>query len=217
MFGCTVALLFIAFTLLACGVAIAGPVANTQQFQQKAAKTAARGMPDVSSQQKPAEVQPAEGAPVEGAPVEGQPVEEEKIKIEISEKEIDARVPSYKKNLKEIIRDADANIKRIDSQLKAEDNERGAKEHYDKGNAFYNEGKFEDAGKEWNSALGLAKELEFRKRIRGSLKRAARQIRQAKEKREAEEWAKKKDQLRGKPEPAKTEAEPKKNEAEPKK
>ena len=187
-------LFFIMFTLLACGVVMAGPVDNARQLQQKEVKTAARGIPGVSSEQKPVVEQTAEEAPVEG-----QPAEEEKIKIEISEKEIDARVPSLSKNLKDIIRDAEANIKRVDDQLKAEDNELGAKEHYDKGNTLYNEGKFEEAGKEWNSALGLAKELEFRKRIRGSLKRAARQIRQAKEKREAEEWEKNKAEQKEKP------------------
>jgi hypothetical protein len=197
MFSCAVALLFLAFTLLTCSAAIAGPMANTQEFQQKAVKSAARGIPGVSSEQKPVVEQAAEEALVEG-----QPAEEEKIKIEVSEKEIDTRVPSLSNNLKDIIRDAEANIKRVDDQLKAEDDERGAKERYDKGTAMYNEGKFEEAGKEWNAALGMAKELEFRKRIRGSLKRAARQIREAKEKREAEEWAKKKAQLRGQPEVA---------------
>lgn len=201
-----ITMLSLVFALLTCGVAMAGPVANTQQFQQKAVKSAARGIADVSSQQKPVvEGQVSEGAPVEGQPAGEQPAgeqpaEEEKIKIEITEQEINKRVPSYKNNLKDIVRETEANIKRIDDALKAEDAEKGAKEHYDKGNALYKEGKFEEAGKEWNTALGLAKEREFRKCIRASLKRSARQIRIAKEKREAEEWAKKKDQLRGKPE-----------------
>jgi hypothetical protein len=227
MYSPAVALLFFAFALLACGVAAAGPVANTQQFQQKAVKSAARGIPDISSQSKPVDVntavnpqQPSDedtgdssiqeksARSVEEKQVEGQPaeekivVEEEKVKIEISEKEIASRVPSYKTDLKDIVREAEANIRKIDDALKAEDAEKGAKEHYDKGTAFYNEGKFEEAGKEWNTALGLAKEREFRKCIRASLKRAARQIRIAKDKREAQEWAKKKDQLRGKPEVA---------------
>lgn len=189
---------FIVSVFLVCGAAMAGPIDNAGQFQKKEVREAVKGIPGASSKPKPViEGQLAEGQPVEGQPAEGQPAEEEKIKIEVSEKEIDTRVPSLKKNLKDIIRDADANIKRIDDQLKAEDSERSAKEHYDKGNVLYGEGKFEDAGKEWNSALGLAKDTEFRKRIRGSLKRAARQIRQAKEKREAEEWEKKKAELSG--------------------
>lgn len=150
------------------------------------------------------------------APEEKVP-EEEKIKIEISEKEIASKVPSYKTDLKDIVREAESNIKKIDDALKAEDAEKGAKEHYDKGSALYNEGKFEEAGKEWDAALGLAKEREFRKCIRASLKRAARQIRQAKEKREAEEWAKKKAELRGQRVTPKTEPDTQKKEPDTKK
>lgn len=148
------------------------------------------GMDDKPAQEPEKKIAASAAKPTVAAPEE-KPVEEEKVKIEVSEKEIDARVPFYKESSQDIIRDAEAKIKMIDSQLKAEDNEREAKERYDKGNEFYKDGKFEEAEKEWNAAFGLAKELEFRKRIRGSLKRAARQIRGAKEKRETEERAKK--------------------------
>jgi hypothetical protein len=189
----TMLILFLSVFIL-CGVAAAGPIDNARQFQQKEVKTAIRSQSPSSLAEKPGPaIDTVSGESVVN-PAEEQPVEEEKIKIEISDKEIESRVPSYKTDLKDIIREADASIKKIDDALKAEEAEKSAKEHYDKGSAFYNEGKFEEAGKEWNTALGLAKESEFRKCIRASLKRSARQIRQAKEKREAEEWAKKKEE-----------------------
>lgn len=177
-------------TALAC--------AQDAPSDERDVSTPDKGLAAAPEQKAAATAETASAAALKEKPAEEKAAEEEKIKIEISEREINSRVPSLKNNLKDIIRDADANIKRIDNVLKAEESERGAREHFVKGNSLYKEGKFEEAEKEWNTALGLAKDPEFRKGIRGCLKRAARQIRIAKGKREAEEWAKKKAELRGK-------------------
>ena len=150
------------------------------------ARPAASATPQAVSAQGPAPAEPAAPAEEKAAA----PAEEEKVKIEISEKEIDARVPSYKTNLKDIIREADASIKKIDEALKAEESEKGAKEHFDKGTALYNEGKFEEAKAEWEKALGFAKGPEFRGCIKASIKRAQKKMDEAKTKLTAEQRAK---------------------------
>lgn len=131
-----------------------------------------------------------------------------KSSIEIKPENIEKSVPSYNLSLKKLIEEAEKNIKKIDGDIKEreilkrnQEREDSAREHFEKGNRLYAEGKAEEAREEWQKSLDITKDPEMREYVRKSEERAweeerarkkeeaARQEALAAEKKEAERLA----------------------------
>ena len=129
-----------------------------------------------------AEEQPAnQTAPQEASPAPAQEnkAEPEKEKVEISPEVIEKTMPSYKLNLKQLIEEAERNIKKVDDELKKQEifkrnQEKEAKCRglFEKANALYAQGKLKEAKEEWIKALALTKDPEIQGYIREAEKRA---------------------------------------------
>ncbi|MEA3369649.1 MAG: hypothetical protein U9Q24_04815 [Candidatus Ratteibacteria bacterium] len=84
-----------------------------------------------------------------------------------------------KHNLKKMIKEAGENVEKADVELKEKEAEKRnrereveIREHFEKGNALYKEGKLKEAKKEWQKVLEMSKDPEMRDYIRGCEKRA---------------------------------------------
>lgn len=100
----------------------------------------------------------------------------EKIEIKVDPALIDKEIPLYKTDLKQIVFEAEQSIKKIDEKLKSEENDKAAREHFDKGSALYSEKKYDEAKSEWESALKVAATPSMRGAIKNCIKRAEYQI-----------------------------------------
>ena len=97
----------------------------------------------------------------------------------VSQKMTEKEVPSYGYSLKRIIKEAKKNLKKVDGKLKEQEilkekqeKEELTRQHFDKGNLLYKEGKYEEAKKEWQKALEITKDPEMRSYINQSKRRA---------------------------------------------
>lgn len=87
--------------------------------------------------------------------------------------------PSYSLNLKQLMKEAEKNIEKIDGELKKQEAEEEnkkkeieAREHFDKGNQLSNQGDLKGAKEEWQKALDITKDPEMKDYIRTSESRA---------------------------------------------
>ena len=100
----------------------------------------------------------------------------------------------YIHNLKQMIEEAGENVKKADAASKEKEVEKRnkereteIKEHFERGNTLYKEGKLKEAKKEWQKALAVSKDPEMKDYIRKSVKRAkAEEVARKKEERERE-------------------------------
>jgi hypothetical protein len=111
-----------------------------------------------------------------------------KDKIEIKGDAIEKSIPSYRMRLKDILKEAEENIKKVDKELKSQEvvarnREREAKvaEAFEKGNQLYKNGKLEEAKEEWKKALGISKDPEMRGYIEEAERKAVEEGRRIKE------------------------------------
>ncbi|MCM8760829.1 MAG: hypothetical protein NC938_07575 [Candidatus Omnitrophica bacterium] len=95
------------------------------------------------------------------------------VRLEVSDKILDKDLPSYKTNLKEIVREAEYNLKRIDGTLRERDNEKIAKEKFERANELVKEGKFEEAKNEYEAAKKLTTNMDFKRTIKESEQKIA--------------------------------------------
>ena len=96
----------------------------------------------------------------------------------------------YTYNLKQLMEQAEKNIKKVDENLKEKEIEKRNQQreseaigYFEKGNVFYKEGKLKDAKKEWQKALEITKDPQMKNYLRDNEKKARK-----------EELARKKDQ-----------------------
>ncbi len=110
--------------------------------------------------------------------------EKEVVPSEIIEKTI----PSYRMRLKEILKKAEENIKKVDRDIKEAEiykrnqgREQRSAEAFERGNQLYKNGKPEEAREEWNNALSISKDPEMRGYIEEAERRAGEKDRKIKE------------------------------------
>lgn len=90
-----------------------------------------------------------------------------------------AKIRSYTLNLKQLVKEAEKNIKKVEGEIEEREiencnrqREDEIRKHFERGNTLYKEGKLEEAKIEWQKALKISKDPEIRDYIRGSEKRA---------------------------------------------
>ncbi|MFH1753296.1 MAG: hypothetical protein ABH875_03840 [Candidatus Omnitrophota bacterium] len=89
-----------------------------------------------------------------------------KVKIEISQQIIDRQMTAYKGNLKEIVKEADKNLKKIDGELKGQESGEAVTNHIKAADAYYAEGKIEEAKAEFKAAMVAASTPAMKKSIK---------------------------------------------------
>lgn len=97
--------------------------------------------------------------------------EPEKEKIEISPEAVEKKMSSHAFNLKQLIKEAEKNIKKVDTQIRNQEREVTVRQHFEKGNQLYQEGKLKEAKKEWQEALSITKDPEMKEYIRQAQRR----------------------------------------------
>ena len=102
----------------------------------------------------------------------------EKTKIEVSDQVIDEELPSLRTNLKDVIFEAEQNIKNVNRQLKVEGDDKAVREHIDKGCSLYNGGKAAEAKREWEDALKLSTDPAVRGQMKANIRMASRQMKE---------------------------------------
>lgn len=104
---------------------------------------------------------------------------EDKPKDSILTPEEQKEIKGYSLNLKELLRHAENNVKKVDKELEGkkldERNRRKElliRELVENGNAFYKEGRLKKAEEEWGKALEISKDPDMKDYVRDSIKRA---------------------------------------------
>lgn len=103
----------------------------------------------------------------------------EKEIVEVKPEAVERVMPAYKLNLKQFIEEAKRNIKKVEEEIRQQEilernraREVKIREHFEKGNSLYREGRLKEAKVEWEKALDFAKDPELRDYIREAAKRA---------------------------------------------
>ena len=96
----------------------------------------------------------------------------EAVKVTVDNTIIEKRTASYSKSLKEIVREAEANLKKVDQELQKQQAARTIRESAAKGDELYKEGKLEEAKEEYKKAVDLSKEPAVKKHIKESERKA---------------------------------------------
>ncbi|MCK4462719.1 MAG: hypothetical protein KAU58_00215 [Candidatus Omnitrophica bacterium] len=85
----------------------------------------------------------------------------------------------YTYSLKQLIEQTEKNIEKVDEKLKKQETEKEnqkreteAREHFEKGNSLYEEGRLKEAKKEWKKALGITNPPQMKDYVRDSEKKA---------------------------------------------
>lgn len=159
--------LFILFIILVfAGQVFAGPAVNAQEFQAKAVKQALR--PDGVQSQAPAGEVITEASGESAGDVSAKAPEAEPVKtqVTVSQQVIDQQMIAYKGNLKEIVKEAENNLKKIDGELKDSEAGKAVAEHISAANTLSAEGKYEEARAELKAALALADTPKMKKNIK---------------------------------------------------
>jgi len=96
----------------------------------------------------------------------------QKQKIEINPQEIE-KIPAYKLSLKQLIQEAQKNIKKAEEKIKQQKflEKNKAKEllvcqHFERGNLLYRQGKYEEAKKEWFEAIKITEDPAMKEYIK---------------------------------------------------
>jgi len=92
--------------------------------------------------------------------------------IAIKSENVKELLPSYSYNLKRLIREAERNLKKVTEEIKEkelldknQEAENLVRGHFEKGNLLHQEGKLEEAKKEWQKVLDITKDPEMKKYI----------------------------------------------------
>lgn len=162
-----ITLLAILLIVAVCaGQAFAGPAVNAQQFQQKAVRQAFA--PAISAQGQAPSIEnvagdagdAAKSALAEGADVA------EMIRVPVSREIIDQQMKCYKGDLKEIVKEAEDNLKKIDSEIKSEQNVEAYATRLKSGNELASSGKYLEANAEYQAALAAASTSQEKRAVK---------------------------------------------------
>ena len=96
----------------------------------------------------------------------------EKEKIEIDEEIVEKEMEPYAYSLRQLIKEAEKRLESIDREIENKDREDLAREHFEKGNVLYKEGRLKEAKKEWQEALGITRRPEMKDYIRRNEKKS---------------------------------------------
>jgi len=107
---------------------------------------------------------------------------EETKKVVVDKEALEKSMPRYMDSLEKIMKEAEKKIEILEKELRAEEEKKKdaetealAREHYENGNALYEDGKLRDARAEWKKALSVTKDLE----MKGYIKEQRREYEQA--------------------------------------
>ena len=111
-----------------------------------------------------------------------------KDRVDIKSDVVERSIPSYRMRLKNILKEAEENIKKVNKELSeqeimARNQEREAKvaQAFESGNQLYKEGKLKEAKEEWNRALSISKDPEMRGYVEEVARKASEEDRRVKE------------------------------------
>ena len=93
--------------------------------------------------------------------------------VEVDTSNVEKRLPSYSKSLKQLSKKADESIKEIDAILQAQVQEKEVMHHVEEGVRLYREGQVKEAKAEWRTALKMTKNKKLRDYIRKTEKQEA--------------------------------------------
>ena len=172
---------------------------SAQEQTQQGADTESTQVQETSPSTEPSGA--ATQAPSETqAQILPSPAQEEKAsaaaeKLEIQPEAVAKTMPAYKFTLKQLIEEARRNILRVEEDIRQQEilernktREAEIREHFEKGNALYQEGKLKEAKKEWEEVLRITGDPEMKNYIRQAEK-IARKEDLSRQKKEAEEKA----------------------------
>lgn len=99
------------------------------------------------------------------------PLQQEQT-LEVDEKILDKHIPSYSYNLKQLIAEAEKNIKKVEAELnkkekmaKQQEKDKEMRKLFEEGNSLYQEGKPQEAIKTWEKVLDLSKDPQMKEYI----------------------------------------------------
>ncbi|GEM_PF-3959020 len=140
-------------SILICVISLTYSCAYAQQAAERKAVTPTANPPAVSAQ-----------APIQkNVPEKPEMV---KVKVEVSQQVIDQQMNAYKGNLKEIVKEAENNLKKIDGELKKKDGEEAVNKHLKAADAYSAEGKIDKAKTEFKAAMVEANTPALKKTIK---------------------------------------------------
>ena len=109
-------------------------------------------------------------------------------KAEISPDVIEKKMPSYAYNLKQLIKEAEKNIKKVDEDIRQaeilENNKKReieVRDHFEHGNQLYSQGKPKEAKQEWEQAINITKDPEMKDYVKAAEKKAVEEEKKARE------------------------------------
>lgn len=97
------------------------------------------------------------------------PAEPEKVKVEVSGKIVEKQAPAVSSHLKDVVREAEGRLKKIDGTLKGRNDQKAAVDMVKKGNELYREGKYEEARDNFRQAMKLTSDPDLKKTIKDNL------------------------------------------------
>jgi len=122
--------------------------------------------------------------------------------ITVDDKEIDKKIPSYNYSLKQLMDKAKENIRKAEKAIKDrevlkrnKEREEKARVHFEKANALYEEGKYEEAIQEWKQALKITENKELADYIRKEEERVKKERRLREQRKQEEAQRKREEQL----------------------
>lgn len=150
---------------------------------------------------------PAEAQPANPEPVKPEGVTTAPPQITVPPKEISQLMPAQHLNLKQLIEEAQKNIKKVDAELEKQKvfeqnrkKELEARRHFEKGNKLFKQGKLLDAKKEWAQTLDMTQDKDFKGYMRQTLieadKEEAAKAKRLAEEKKAIEWELRDNKLR---------------------
>lgn len=112
--------------------------------------------------------------------------------ITVDNSVIEKEIPTYRMSLQRLIQEAEKKLKKIDKEIKNQENELIARELLEDGNTLYSESKLKEAKAKWNEALKITKDPSFKKYLKENEKRFRKETADAARLKKLEEKAKKK-------------------------
>lgn len=107
------------------------------------------------------------------------PPEPPRIQITIAKEAIDAQMKAYKGDIKDIVLQADCNLKKIDAELKADADKKTAAEKLNSGDKLVAEGKYLEADAEYKIALTAAATPVMKRTIKDKQRAIASKVKEA--------------------------------------
>ena len=91
--------------------------------------------------------------------------------IAVNNAAIEKEIPSYRMSLQRLIKEAEMNLKKVDKEIKKQENANLARKLLEEGNALYKEDNLKGAQQKWQDALKITKDPSFKKYLKENEKR----------------------------------------------